>query len=97
PYQTRNRFPGVLMLLDTKTGDVIAADTMPDGKESYMTPLCFGQPGSNELNILFGTGGETINGSLYISDMSHLKSKKLSEAKVIAAETGHGFIAPASL
>ncbi|HUQ65436.1 MAG TPA: PQQ-binding-like beta-propeller repeat protein [Flavitalea sp.] len=97
PFQTRNRFPGVLMLLDTKTGDVIAADTMPDGKESYMTPLCFAQPGSKELNILFGTGGETINGSLYISDMSHLKSKKLSESIVIATESGHGFIAPASL
>jgi outer membrane protein assembly factor BamB len=97
PYQTRNRFPGVLMLMDTKTGDVIAADTMPDGKESYMTPLCFSQPGSNELNILFGTGGETISGSLYISDMSHLKAKKLNEAKVVATESGHGFIAPASL
>jgi len=97
PYQTRNRFPGVLMVLDTKTGNVIAADTMPDGKESYMTPLCFKQPGSDEMNVLFATGGETIDGSLYISDLSHLKAKKLSEAKVINSDTGHGFIAPASL
>ena len=97
PYQTRNRFPGVLMVLDTKTGNVIAADTMPDGKESYMTPLCFKQPGSDEMNVLFATGGETIAGSLYISDLSHLKAKKLSEAKVINSDTGHGFIAPASL
>jgi len=97
PYQTRNRFPGVLMVFDTKTGNVIAADTMPDGKESYMTPLCFKQPGSDEMNVLFATGGETIDGSLYISDLSHLKAKKLSEAKVINSDTGHGFIAPASL
>jgi len=97
PYQTKNRFPGVLMVLDTKTGNVIAADTMPDGKESYMTPLCFKQPRSDEMNILFGTGGETIDGSLYISDLSHLKAKKLSEAKIINSDTGHGFIAAASL
>ena len=97
PYETKNRFPGVLMIFDTKTGNVIAADTMPDGKESYMTPLCFKQPGSSEINILFGTGGETIDGSLYITDVSHLRSANLSAAKVIATEKGHGFIAPASL
>lgn len=97
PYLTRDRYPGVLMLMDTKTGNVIAADTMPDGKESYMTPLSFTQPGSKELQIVFGTGGETIDGSLYISSMSQLLEKKLSEAKVIATDTGHGFIAPATL
>jgi hypothetical protein len=32
PYQ--KPFSRVLMVLDTKTGNVIAADTMPDGKES---------------------------------------------------------------
>lgn len=97
PYSTVDRYPGVLMLLDSKTGNVIAADTMPDGKESYMTPLCFSQPGSKKLYILFGTGGETIDGNLYISSVSDLLSKKLSAARVIATEKGHGFIAPATL
>ena len=97
PYSSVDRFPGVLMLLDAKTGNVIAADTMPDGKESYMTPLCFSQPGSKELFILFGTGGETIDGNLYVGTLSQLFSKKLSEAKIIATEKGHGFIAPATL
>ena len=97
PYSEVNRFPAVLMLVDSKTGEVIAADTMPDGKESYITPLCFSQPGSNELFIVFGTGGETINGNLYISTVSDLVSKKLSGAKVIANEKGHGFIAPITL
>jgi outer membrane protein assembly factor BamB len=97
PYETKNRFPGVLIIFDSKTGDVIAADTMPDGKESYMTPLCFKDPGSNQINILFGSGGETIDGSLYVATTSQLKARKLNEAKVIAKEKGHGFIAPASL
>lgn len=97
PNTTKDRYPGVLMLLDSKTGNVIAADTMPDGKESYMTPMCFSQPGSKELFIVFGTGGETIDGHLYISTISQLLLKKLSKAKVIASEKGHGFIAPAIL
>ncbi|MBD0366585.1 MAG: PQQ-binding-like beta-propeller repeat protein [Flavisolibacter sp.] len=97
PYSEKDRYPGVLMLLDSKTGHVLAADTMPDGKESYMTPLCFSQPGSKELFIVFGTGGETIDGNLYLTTVSQLLSKNLSAAKVIATEKGHGFIAPATL
>ena len=97
PYSEVNRFPGVLMLFDTKTGNVIVADTMPDGKESYMTPLCFTQPGSKDPFILFGTGGETIDGKLFLTTLSKLREKKLSSAEVIATEKGHGFIAPATL
>jgi len=97
PYSEVDRFPGVLMLFDSKTGDVIAADTMPDRKESYMTPLCFSQPGSKELFILFGTGGETIDGKLYLTTLSQFRAKKLTSAEVIATEKGHGFIAPPTL
>lgn len=97
PYSEQDRFPGVLLLLDSKTGNVLAADTMPDGRESYMTPLVFTQPGSKELYVLFGTGGETIEGNLYLSTISQLKSRSLSAAKVLATEKGHGFIAPATL
>ncbi len=97
PYSESDRFPGVLMLFDAKTGNVLVADTMPDGKESYMTPLCFSQPGGNDPFILFGTGGETIDGSLFLTTLSQLREKKLSSAEVIATEKGHGFIAPATL
>lgn len=97
PDSELDRFPGVLMLFDSKTGNVIAADTMPDGKESYMTPICFSQPGSEEVFILVGTGGETINGRLYLTTLSQLIAGKLSTAKIIATETGHGFIAPPTL
>jgi hypothetical protein len=97
PYSEADRYPSVLMLLDSKTGDVIAADTMPDGKESYITPLCFSQPGSKEIFIVFGTGGETIDGNLYISTIAQLLAKNISKAKIIASEKGHGFIAPATL
>jgi outer membrane protein assembly factor BamB len=94
PYEDEERYPGVLILFDSKSGNILAADTMPDGKESYMSPLCFAQPGSKEHAILFGTGGETISGHLYMASISDLMEKKLINAKVIASEEGHGFIAP---
>lgn len=97
PNSEENRFPGVLILFDSKTGNIIASDTMPDGKESYMSPLCFAQPGTKEYKIIFGTGGETISGNLYMAKLSDLMERKLMNSKVIATEVGHGFIAPASL
>ena len=97
PNSEIDRYPGVLMLFDSKTGNILAADTMPDRKESYMTPLCFSQPGSKELSLLFGTGGETIEGKLYLTSLSQLLKKNLSSALVIATEKGHGFIAPPTL
>lgn len=96
PNSERDRLPGVMMLFDSKDGTIVAADTMPDGKESYMSPLCFLQPGADDFTIIFGTGGETIGGHLYKAKLSDLKNKKLVNAKLIASENGHGFIAPPS-
>ena len=97
PNSEKNRYPGVIMIFDSKTGNIIASDTTPDGKESYMSPLCFSRPGENDFSIIFGTGGETISGNLYVAKISDLVNRKLSNAKVIASESGHGFIAPSSL
>lgn len=94
PYQMENRFPGVLMLIDSKSGEILAADTMPDGMESYMSPLAFSHPDSDEHYILFGSGGETFSGNLYLGKLSDLTNQKLTNSKVIAAESGQGFIAP---
>ena len=94
PYSVENRFPAVMILFNSRNGNVIAADTMPDGGESYMSPLCFSQKESIDPVIIFGTGGETISGHLYRAKLSDLISGKLSNASVIASETGHGFIAP---
>lgn len=94
PDSSANRFPGVLMLFDLKTGRILAADTMPDGRESYLSPLCFTQPGSDEPQIVFGTGGETQGGNLYVAELSDLIKQRLSRAQIIASESTHGFIAP---
>jgi outer membrane protein assembly factor BamB len=94
PYSEVNRFPGVLMLFDSKTGNILAADTMPDGGESYMSPLFFIEPSSSDSLIVFGTGGETMDGHLYLASLSDLMNTQLRKAKIIASEKSHGFIAP---
>ncbi len=93
PGTDKDRYPGVLMLFDIVTGNILAADTMPDGKESYMSPLSFVDPATKECSIIFGTGGETISGNLYIAKLSDLMNHTLTNAKIIASENGHGFIA----
>lgn len=94
PVSEKNRFPGVLMIIDSKTGQILAADTMPDGKESYMSPLYFEQPKSKEKFVVFGSGGETISGHLYLTKLSDLMNTNLANAQIIASDVGHGFIAP---
>lgn len=97
PYSEAGRFPGVLILFSSRTGQVLAADTMPDGRESYMSPLCFRQKDSADHTIIFGTGGETISGHLYKVSLSDFLAGNLSRATLLAREQGHGFIAPPTL
>jgi outer membrane protein assembly factor BamB len=97
PYTEVNRFPAVLLLFDSKTGNIIAADTMPDGRESYMSPVCFLQRGAKDYTIVFGTGGETLPGNLYEVSLSDLAKGDISDATILASEQGHGFIAPPTI
>ena len=95
PYDTLNRHPGVLMLVSSKTGSVLSIDTVPGGKESYMSPVVydFGQDGTRE--IIFGSGGETVSGNLYSVSFQDLLDRNLKNAKtIIKYKNQHGFIAP---
>lgn len=97
PDSSIDRYPGVLMLINPVTGSILAADTMPDGQESYMSPLCLTTSTGGDPNLIFGTGGETLSGNLYRCKLSDLIAAQLSDAIVLASEQGHGFIAPPSL
>ena len=88
------RLPGVLMVFDSSTGNILAADTMPDAKESYMSPVTYQDPVDNQWKIVFGTGGETIGGSLFVCTLKDLMDGKLTNATQLATESLHGFIAP---
>lgn len=90
----RGRFPGVLAIFSGKTGQVIAADTLPDGKETYLSPLVHTFEGDQEAHIIFGSGGESRGGSLYKVPLSALLEGDISEAIPLFTEPEQGFIAP---
>jgi len=93
PNQTEGRFPGVLMVINPVNGEVLAADTMPDAGETYLSPLFVHQEETGTQQVLFGSGGETLPGSLYLADLSDLMENNLSKAEALVSEKGHGFIA----
>lgn len=91
-----NRAVGHLVILDGQNGSLISRAPMPDGKETYMSVAVL--PGiSPELkNVVFGTGGETLPGNLFVCSISDIRSGNLSEAIKLDSSTTKGFVGPAT-
>jgi outer membrane protein assembly factor BamB len=89
-----HRPPGKLMLLSSKTGKVLAEAKMPDGQETYFSPVCFDCETSNNPTFLLGSGGETRQGHLYLCKLSDLKSGNLKRAIILDSTAKKGYIAP---
>ena len=67
-----NRSPSLIVILSGKTGKkLIDPIVVPDGHESYMSPVRY-TLGDNDV-VLFGTGGETITGSLWAITVDSIK------------------------
>ena len=91
------RPPGHLMIIDAVNGALLASAVMPDNKESYMSTLVYDFEGDGILDIIFGTGGETIGGHLYRATVADVVDEDLSGAIELLADDEKGFIAPPSL
>ena len=64
PYK-KNRDAGQLLVLRGKTGKSIGRGyRMPDGHETYMSPVIMTVQDNSKI-VLFGSGGETVGGSLW--------------------------------
>jgi hypothetical protein len=90
----RKRPAGKLLLLSGKTGLILAEDLTPDGRETYLSPVCFDCDTNPDPQFIFGTGGETMNGHLYLCKLSDLKSKKLNTAFILDSTLQKGYEAP---
>jgi hypothetical protein len=88
------RPPGHLFVLSGATGAVLAGIEMPDAQETYASPVLLDRP---EPQIVFGSGGETLPGSLFRIPLSALLDSDASRAKRLASGTLSGFVAPATL
>ena len=63
--RNKNRSPGFIFVVSGRTGQQLSDRILtPDGHETYSNPVAFNINGNIEA-VLFGTGGETIAGSLW--------------------------------
>lgn len=82
---------GRLLVLSSKTGRILANVPMPDGRETYMSVVCH-KKSNQEIEVLFGTGGETIGGHLYKTTLTDIMKGDISRAKILAASDTKGFV-----
>ena len=96
PWDTL-RDPGYLMVVDALTGAVLAMDTMPDGEETYCSPVVADLMQNGNLEIIYGSGGENDRGALWRVSLADLMSNDISGSTQLASSSTRGFIAPPSL
>lgn len=92
PPNDPNRPAGCLMLISSATGRVIHRAPMPDGKETYLSPVVI--PDTDIPLVVFGTGGETLPGNLYLTPLHDLLDDRIDQSILLAAGREKGFIAP---
>lgn len=94
PAYDPNRKPGNLLVIDPVNGNLLAKAWMPDNREIYMSVVTEDLDGDGTMEIVFGTGGETIGGNLYVAGLDEVLKEDLSGARMIASGPDKGFIAP---
>ncbi len=92
PYDTV-RPAGKLLVISSRTGTILANVTVPDGRETYMSVVCL-PTRDGTMQVLFGTGGETIGGHLYRTTLEDIMKGDISKATILAGSSTKGFIAP---
>ncbi|MFD3001750.1 hypothetical protein ACFS7Z_15360 [Pontibacter toksunensis] len=92
-----NRPVGKLLVLSSESGRVITEASVPDGKETYMSVVMESLKNNGTVDVIFGTGGETIGGSLYRTTLQDILKGDISSAVALATGKYKGFIAPPAL
>jgi hypothetical protein len=94
-WPTKTERPaGRLVIISTKNGKLLSYGIVPDGKETYMSPVCADINHDGELDIYFGTGGETIPGHLYRTTVAEVMKGGIMTADVLFASEKKGFVGP---
>lgn len=95
PPFNQNRAPGKLVIVSSASGKVLAEAGMPDNKEIYMSvAVDFDSLHPAASRIIFGTGGETVPGNLFVGTIDMVIKGDLSGSTQIATGPKKGFIAP---
>lgn len=94
PAGALHRPPGKMLLISTKTGKILFQALMPDLKETYFSPVCLDCDTNPNPQIIFGSGGESKSGHLYLCKLSDLKSGNLTKAILLDSSLSKGYEAP---
>ncbi|MEO1271981.1 MAG: hypothetical protein AAFX99_28120 [Myxococcota bacterium] len=94
-----DRPPGHLMVISGADGTIVSAVETPDGAETYMSPVVYRPTPEADLQVLFGTGGETLPGSLWQVPVADVVAGDLTAALELVPPTdaNKGIIAPPSV
>lgn len=95
-FDTLNRPVGKLYIVESQNGQIIATAKVPDGKETYCSAVVHDFLGNGNLEVIYGTGGETRSGNLWRVSLEAVRNEDLSSSIPIAFGT-KGFIAPPTL
>jgi outer membrane protein assembly factor BamB len=90
PASDISRPTATLMILSGLDGSVLSRAQMPEDRESYYAPHV--HYNKKKPTLVFGTGGETIDGKIWQTPLKSLLKGKLKKAKVVLADSVKGFI-----
>ena len=74
------RSNGYMMIISGATGEVLSYAPTPDNKETYMSPIVYLPHPEMDVEIIFGTGGETFSGSLWSTSIEAIESGDISDS-----------------
>jgi outer membrane protein assembly factor BamB len=94
PYDP-DRPAGRIIVIDSSSGKIIIEAETPDKKETYHSVTMSNHVQIDEIEVVFGTGGETIGGKLYVVGLKDILNGDIKKAKVLAKNEDKGFVAPA--
>ena len=92
-----DRPPGHILIIDGQSGSLFKQVVVPDSNETYMSPIIYDI--DNDLNpeIIFGTGGESIAGNLWVTTLSDVLNEDISNATPLVPNSTLGHIGPPAL
>lgn len=95
PHDMKGREPGNLMVISARDGQLLAKASTPDKNETYMSVSALPDSDGKDYQVIFGTGGETTGGNLFVTSLSSIISGDISGAKLLDSSPVKGYIAPA--
>ncbi|KAG8180040.1 hypothetical protein JTE90_012884 [Oedothorax gibbosus] len=90
---SETRLVGRLLVVSGKTGRILKWVQVPDEKESYYSPQILTHPDGSKL-LLFGTGGETHGGSLWVVKLKNLLTGEINMAEKVYTDMFKGIMTP---